>query len=254
LGINTTSRESYPVSDIRREKIQVSQLDIGMFVSELDRPWLGTPFMLEGLLIEDQEQIETIAGLCEFVYIDRTVSVGNHFTAMSKESVAIKRDGAINHLTIHKKASDSVAKTKKIITPNSKLSFFDILKDLQSSNQNVQANSKNASSSDAIFNMQYTSDKQHATAMPVDNIPANPSLASQIKNDFSNFISGLSSWGGKQKKLKSSVDKASLKADLAKSQNTIDGYKITIFDEAPPVEDEIANVYPVYEKSQLATR
>jgi len=86
------------VSDIRREKTQVSQLDIGMFVCELDRPWLGTPFMLEGLLIEDHEQITTIASLCQFVYVDRTVSVGNHFTAPHKEQVAIKRDGAIVHL------------------------------------------------------------------------------------------------------------------------------------------------------------
>lgn len=58
------------MTDIRREKTQVSLLDIGMFVSELDRPWLGTPFMLEGILIEDNEQIATIASLCEFVYVE----------------------------------------------------------------------------------------------------------------------------------------------------------------------------------------
>jgi HD-GYP domain-containing protein (c-di-GMP phosphodiesterase class II) len=242
------------VNDIRREKIQVSQLDFGMFVSELDRPWLGTPFLLEGLLIEDQEQIETVASLCDFVYIDRTVSVGPHFASMPKESVAIKRDGAINHSIINKKADDSVTKTKKTIVPNSKFSFFDILKEIHASNHNDSDNPQNSSSADAIFNMQYISDKQHPAIFPVDNASENPSLSSQIKNDISNFISGLTSWGPKQKILKSSIDKAALKTDLSKNQNAIDGYRITIFDEAQPVEVEIANVYPVYEKSQLATR
>ena len=33
-------------------KFGVEDLQIGMFVSELDRPWLESPFTLEGLLIK----------------------------------------------------------------------------------------------------------------------------------------------------------------------------------------------------------
>jgi hypothetical protein len=103
------------MTDIRREKTQASLLDIGMFVCELDRPWLGTPFMLEGLLIEDDEQITTIASLCKFVYVDRTVSAGRHFIAAPKQQLAIKRDGTITQVYIDantgKRTSNSINKS-----------------------------------------------------------------------------------------------------------------------------------------------
>ncbi len=41
-----------------------------MFVAEIDRPWLDTPFMMQGLLLEDEEDIATLGRLCEYVYID----------------------------------------------------------------------------------------------------------------------------------------------------------------------------------------
>ena len=245
------------MTDIRREKTQVSLLDIGMFVCELDRPWLGTPFLLEGLLIEDDEQIATITSLCEFVYVDRTVSVGRHFTAAPKEQVAIKRDGTINRVTIDantgKRTSNSINKPTKLGSPNVKFSFLDILKEIHSGNQAALSGETNSTHSDAVFKVQYLSDNK-VVEISDDKSTENTTLATQIKTDFSNFISGLTSWGGKQKKIKSDIDKNALKADLAKNINRHDGYKITIFDEAPPVEDEIAAIYPIYEKSQLATK
>jgi HD-GYP domain-containing protein (c-di-GMP phosphodiesterase class II) len=245
------------MTDIRREKTQVSLLDIGMFVAELDRPWLGTPFMLEGILIEDNEQIATIASLCEFVYVDRTVSVGRHFTAVPKEQVAIKREGRINRVTIDSNTGNqvnkSINKSSKLGTPNAKFSFIDILREIHAGSQTDPASNANTANSDAIFKVQYINDKQTADLARNEALE-NPTLATQIKTDFSNFISGLTSWGGKQKKLKSDIDKAALKADQLKNQDGSDSYKLTIFDEAPPVEDEIAAIYPVYEKSQLATR
>ena len=245
------------MTDIRREKIQASLVAIGMFVCELDRPWLGTPFMLEGLLIEDDEQISTIASLCEFVYIDRTVSVGHHFVAPAKEQAAIKRDGTVNRVTIDantgKRTSNSINKSTKLGTPNVKFSFLDILKDIHSGNQAVLSGETNTNNSDAIFKVQYINDKK-TVEISHDKNRENTTLASQIKTDFSNFISGLTNWGGKQKKLKSNIDKNALKADLARNEDYHDGYKITIFDETPPVEDEIAAIYPIYEQSQLATK
>jgi len=245
------------MTDIRREKTQVSLLDIGMFVCELDRPWLGTPFMLEGLLIEDDEQIATITSLCEFVYVDRTVSVGRHFTAAPKEQVAIKRDGTINRVTIDantgQRTSNSINKSTKLGTPNVKFSFLDILKEIHSGNQAALSGETSTTNSDAAFKVQYLNNNK-VVEITNDKSTENTTLATQIKTDFSNFITGLTSWGGKQKKLKSSIDKNALKADLAKNEDRHDGYKITIFDEAPPVEDEIAAIYPIYEKSQLATK
>ncbi len=249
------------MNDIRREKMQVSQLDIGMFVSELDRPWLGTPFMLEGILIEDSDQIATIASLCEFVYVDRTVSVGNYFTAPPKEQVSIKRDGAIIHVTNSSNTSKKSDLSKKPHQSSSKpLSFFDVLKEIKASNQNSHTTSvKNGNTDGIMFNVQSSNQNSDNITNSVvnfgkDNFDEKSSFTSQIKTDLSNFISGLPGWLGSPKKLKSNIDKEALKADLADNVIADDGYRITIFETAPPVEEEIAHIYPVYEKSQLATR
>lgn len=51
-------------------KVVVSDLKPGMFVAELDRPWLDTPFLLQGFEIKDQEDIDTLDRYCSYVFID----------------------------------------------------------------------------------------------------------------------------------------------------------------------------------------
>ncbi|MBV1909039.1 MAG: DUF3391 domain-containing protein, partial [Kangiellaceae bacterium] len=51
-------------------KVDTDQLRIGMFVSELDRPWLETPFLLQGVKINSDEDIQALRKYCEYVYID----------------------------------------------------------------------------------------------------------------------------------------------------------------------------------------
>ena len=50
----------------------VSQLMIGMYVIELDRPWLETPFQFQGFEIKSKAEIQAIRNVCEYVYIDLT--------------------------------------------------------------------------------------------------------------------------------------------------------------------------------------
>lgn len=45
-----------------------------MFVYELDRPWIDTPFLFQGFLIESQDEIDTLKQYCQFVFIDTIVS------------------------------------------------------------------------------------------------------------------------------------------------------------------------------------
>ncbi len=52
-------------------KVQVGALKVGMFVSQLDRPWLETPFPLQGFFIVSQKDIDALAPYCDFVYIDK---------------------------------------------------------------------------------------------------------------------------------------------------------------------------------------
>ncbi|WP_240500216.1 HD-GYP domain-containing protein [Halioglobus japonicus] len=51
-------------------KVSVSDLAMGMFVSGLDRPWLGTPFYTQGFLLESDDDLRQVRELCNFVYID----------------------------------------------------------------------------------------------------------------------------------------------------------------------------------------
>ncbi|MDH5369539.1 MAG: HD-GYP domain-containing protein [Gammaproteobacteria bacterium] len=51
-------------------KVDVSQLKEGMYVSELDRSWTDTSFLLQGVLIENKEDISQFQSCCEYVYID----------------------------------------------------------------------------------------------------------------------------------------------------------------------------------------
>jgi HD-GYP domain-containing protein (c-di-GMP phosphodiesterase class II) len=62
-------------------KINITDLKVGMFVADLDRPWVDTPFLLQGFLIEDEAQIATLRAHCEFVIVDRARSVGDQFEA-----------------------------------------------------------------------------------------------------------------------------------------------------------------------------
>ena len=57
-------------------KVNVSYLKIGMYVSNLDRPWIDTPFLLEGFLIKTEEDITTLAQHCTYVIIDTDRGIG----------------------------------------------------------------------------------------------------------------------------------------------------------------------------------
>lgn len=51
-------------------KIPVRDLQIGMFVTELDRPWLESPFLFQGFLIETEEELAQLQSCCDHVYVE----------------------------------------------------------------------------------------------------------------------------------------------------------------------------------------
>ena len=51
-------------------KTSVEGLEVGMYVSRLDRPWIKTPFLLKGLNIKSDDDIEQLRKLCSYVYVD----------------------------------------------------------------------------------------------------------------------------------------------------------------------------------------
>ena len=67
------------------EIISTQGLQLGMFVADLDRPWLGTPFLLQGFLLENVEDLAALRDLCRFVTIDRERSTGDEYRADSTQ-------------------------------------------------------------------------------------------------------------------------------------------------------------------------
>lgn len=55
---------------VRTQKVFADDLQLGMFVSGIDRPWRETPFPIQGFHIENREQLEKLQHLCKWVYVD----------------------------------------------------------------------------------------------------------------------------------------------------------------------------------------
>jgi hypothetical protein len=50
-----------------KEKVFVRDLKPGMYVNDLDRPWLDTPYLLQGFLVQSQDDIDEVGKYCESV-------------------------------------------------------------------------------------------------------------------------------------------------------------------------------------------
>jgi len=52
--------------------VPVDQLAIGMYVTELDRPWVETSFLFQGFEIKTEKELRAIKDVCNHVYVDTT--------------------------------------------------------------------------------------------------------------------------------------------------------------------------------------
>jgi hypothetical protein len=231
--------------DIKNEKLPVMELELGMFVSALDKPWIESDFMLQGFVLDNQTDLDKMKSTCSYVYIDRTKSLGNQFTAQAKREVAIKRSSTVRIKApseVNNKNTPVINKARR----GEKVSFFDILREVKSyqSPKNAAANNVEVSA----FNVTNGPDVALQTALPYE-YPSN-SLAVTSGSSFfghiSNFVSGL--FG--REKLKTPMKIEFREPDLS----YLNDDERIIYELEPPVEEEIAAIYPVFEQSEIVTR
>src|SRR5882672_6831409 len=55
---------------MERRQIPVGELQFGMYVAELDRPWTETPFMYQGFHLSTDEQLAMLKKHCTHVFVD----------------------------------------------------------------------------------------------------------------------------------------------------------------------------------------
>ena len=53
-----------------KKQLAIDELRLGMYVVELDRPWVETSFAFQGFRLESQEQVETLRSYCKTVFVD----------------------------------------------------------------------------------------------------------------------------------------------------------------------------------------
>jgi putative nucleotidyltransferase with HDIG domain len=76
-------------------KIYTTDLEVGMFVSGLDRPWLETPFYVQGFRLESPDDVDEVRNYCEYVFVDTQKSIHRgtkiiHKVAPTRRSVPIE--------------------------------------------------------------------------------------------------------------------------------------------------------------------
>jgi len=54
----------------QRIAVATNELSVGMYIAELDRPWLETPFLFQGFYVESAKEIIELQQYCEHVYVD----------------------------------------------------------------------------------------------------------------------------------------------------------------------------------------
>lgn len=64
--------ETTDYSSLKRIPLPVDQLTIGMYVAELDRPWVETSFVFQGFEIKTEKELRAIKDVCNYVYVDTT--------------------------------------------------------------------------------------------------------------------------------------------------------------------------------------
>jgi len=109
---------SAPASQSMREslhKIPPSQIQPGMFIAELDRPWLETPLPFQSFFVRDLKDIEWIRQNCAYVLVDGGNSdprLGSYFRELAarKPASALLRQCQTQSVTARSNgASASVA-------------------------------------------------------------------------------------------------------------------------------------------------
>jgi len=51
-------------------KLRVTDVSTGMYVAELDRPWLESPFLFQGFTVESRRELTQLRETCHYVYVD----------------------------------------------------------------------------------------------------------------------------------------------------------------------------------------
>ena len=143
----------------KKLRITVNRLQVGMSVLGLDRPWIETPFLLQGFTIGNRGDIKAIQEYCQYVYIDAE-SMPFQGKTNKKDDVDINKAGLFNNLynkpaevssttvekeisaaqTIHTKASSLVKNSMEEIILGNAINEEDLKKNVTNTVESIVRN------------------------------------------------------------------------------------------------------------------
>ncbi|MBW3567375.1 MAG: HD-GYP domain-containing protein [Proteobacteria bacterium] len=80
-----------------RIKVDVEQVRLGMYIAALDRPWLESPFLFQGFVVESEEDLETLRQHCNYVFIDDVKSRDSEEVRGLIEKLGASADVTVKH-------------------------------------------------------------------------------------------------------------------------------------------------------------
>lgn len=63
------------VQELKQIKVDASNIQMGMYISALDRPWEESPFLLQGFVVSSPKVLAKLQTLCSYVYVDSNQSI-----------------------------------------------------------------------------------------------------------------------------------------------------------------------------------
>jgi len=86
--------------NLLKKQLTIAELQFGMYIAELDRPWIETPFRFQGFVLKTHEELETLGKLCSVVFVDPerrevTSSLADTSPPHAKAKVALTAGGKV---------------------------------------------------------------------------------------------------------------------------------------------------------------
>jgi len=107
----------------KRIKVDTAKIEMGMFIAQLDRSWLETPFIQRGFVVSKQDEIALLRKFCTHVYVDveRSALPQKQIWKAHKQSGALS-DPFTKTFIGRRRAARSAGKTR---------GFLDVLRKLR---------------------------------------------------------------------------------------------------------------------------
>ncbi|HQU88976.1 MAG TPA: HD-GYP domain-containing protein [Denitromonas sp.] len=213
-----------------KEIVAATDLKIGMFVAELDRPWLDSPFLIQGFVVENQATLDKLQDLCRFVSVDWQRSTGEHYRAPVRESVAS---------TVGHSLAGSARIAGRTVTPRPKHDFVDVLRWLRSGGETPPELSSSPAGRPLVD-----------ADVPTTGRRSTDHVSDDEASPREGWRARMSRWFAREE-----APAPYVVADpLADKEETLgparEGASATVWIESAAVEDELFHAAPAYESAQ----